>query len=259
MAKPRPIAPQDLRLPDHVASQLGRRQDRILNHGFPAASIGPGWWHARVPAAQAVTLADHGGGLLLTRGDLFEMGRAASRPGATDDDVCTLLWNTLAWGTGKNQRGNTSRIRSLTNAPEGEGRIHILRTAAQAAAAGNPRLAYSTLIRRGGGVIPGLGPAFFTKFLYFASEDAPASESAAGTRCLILDARVASSLAAAGWTSLPHRGSSYSANWYTDTYVSYCDLLARCAREQSQHLGVKVFPDEIERALFEGPTDHTES
>lgn len=96
-------------------------------------------------------------------------------------------------------------------------------------------------------MIPGLGPAFFTKVLYFASE------TTTGTRCLILDARVAANLYSAGWKTLPHRGGNFSYNWFTTTYVDYCELLARWAEEASQELGTTVWPDEIERTLFEGP------
>ena len=98
-------------------------------------------------------------------------------------------------------------------------------------------------------MIPALGPAFFTKFLYFAGK------GRGTTPCLILDARVASSLYEAGWTDLPHsarkNGYSFSYNWYTDTYVSYCELLQGWADAH----GSKTRSDEIERALFAGPKE----
>ena len=102
------------------------------------------------------------------------------------------------------------------------------------------------MIRRGGGVIPALGPAFFAKYLYFVG----AGEGS--TPCLILDARVASSLYEARWTDLPHSArkncNSFSYNWYTDTYVSYCKLL----RGWADARGSGTRSDEIERALFAG-------
>lgn len=51
----------------------------------------------------------------------------------------------------------------------------------------------------------------------------------------------------------PHRGSKFTYNWFTTTYVAYCGLLQRWAVEATQELGLRVWPDEIERALFEGP------
>lgn len=62
-------------------------------------------------------------------------------------------------------------------------------------------------------------------------------------------------MAGAGWSSLPRSrrtGSSY--NWHTVTYASYCELLMRWAVEAGDRLGGQVWPDEIERALFEGRT-----
>lgn len=246
---PAALAPGDLKMPDFIRPTLGHRADRVLGHGFSDRDIGCEWWRTaleRHDLAPAVRLHQHGDKELLTRGDIFAIGRVATAPDATDDDVLSLLWHALAWGTGSSQRGNARRIESLTGADRAVN-VELLRTAAKHAMDGDPASAYSTLICRGGGRIRGLGPAFFTKFLYFASE------GTTGTRCLILDARVAGELGLAGWASLPHRGGSYSYNWYTDTYVSYCELLAHWAEEESDRLKTTVWPDEIERALFAGP------
>ncbi len=51
---------------------------------------------------------------------------------------------------------------------------------------------------------------------------------------------------------MPRVRGQYSYNWYTDTYVSYCQLLDRWAREESERHASTIWPDEIERALFEG-------
>jgi hypothetical protein len=93
----------------------------------------------------------------------------------------------------------------------------------EAARDSDPATAYSALIRRGDAQIPHFGPAFFSKFLYFASGNTT-------PRCLILDARVARSLWALGWSIAPtYRGRSFNYNWYTDTYVAYCSLLGSWA------------------------------
>ena len=104
----------------------------------------------------------------------------------------------------------------------------------------DPRAAYSSLIRPGRGVIDGLGPSFFTKLLYFAGGGELKHP------CLILDANVARSLHDLGWTSLPR----VWANWYTDTYVSYCELLHRWAGELPSRKSGPVAADEIEYSLF---------
>lgn len=245
-----PVAPAGLPIPEYVKSRLGQRDEYVLNHGFDARTIGPDWWKQRLGAyglSQNVRTFPHPLGERLTRQDLFILGHAASGDSATADDVLTLLWHVLAWGTGPSQRANVTRIRSFAESADRTRNTELLGQAAQLARAGDPASAYGKLIRRGGGQIPRLGPSFFTKYLYFASE---ATE---GTRCLILDARVARNLARAGWSSLPRQArGSYSFNWYTATYVSYCHLLRDWAATQSGKRDAVILPDEIERALFVG-------
>jgi hypothetical protein len=83
--------------------------------------------------------------------------------------------------------------------------------------------------------IPELGPAFFTKYLYFAGG------GAASHPCCILDENVALALhQACGWQSLPTK------NWLATAYERYAALLARWVIE---HRLARV--DVIERWLFE--------
>lgn len=242
--------PPNLVPPTYVREQLGDRPGRVLNHGFGADTIGPDWWAealANARLCQRVRLFPHGDLELLTRGDIFELARPLSGADATDNDYLSVLWHVLAWGTGKSQRGNLTRIRAFVPPSNRDRNVALLRTAAGHARCGEVDAAYRTLVRSGGGKISGLGPAFFTKYLYFVSE------GCTGTRCLILDARVAKNLATtADWKSLPHRGDSYSCNWYTATYVAYCELLERWAQEETSASGVEIRPDEFERALFGG-------
>lgn len=236
--------------PSYVRHWLGDRSTTILDHGFDPPTIGPDWWRReleRRSLPQVVRTFDHHGEQFLTRSDLFRLGSSAARPDADDDALLTFLWHVLAWGTGSGQRGNRQRVAAFADPEDRQRNVALLRAALHAAAEGDPGTAYSTLIRPGRAAIRGLGPAFFTKALYFASE------GTAGTRCLILDARVAGNLYAAGWTSLPHRGTKFTYNWFTFTYVAYCELLQHWAGEATKEVGVRVWPDEIERALFEGP------
>ncbi|MEW1953149.1 hypothetical protein [Terrabacter sp. NPDC080008] len=222
----------------------------MLDHGFDDKSVGAGWWNQRLASLglpQRFGPGEQAEQRRLTRRDLFQLAGPAAQNGASDDDVLMFLWHALAWGTGSSQRGNDARVRAFADPTDRQRNIALLKQAMAFARAGDPAAAYRVLIRRGGGKIRGLGPAFFTKLLYFASEGAP------GTRCLILDARVAGNLAEAGWSSLPRSNrTSYSYNWYTATYASYCELLKRWANEESERLSAHVWPDEIERALFQG-------
>lgn len=244
------IAPAELPLPEYVKSRLGRRDTYVLDHGFDARSVGPDWWKDHLRAQRlnhTVRTFPSPLGERLTRANLFELGRTVTRLDSTDDQVLVFLWHVLAWGTGPGQRGNIRRIQSFAHAEDRIRNTELLREAARLARFGDPAAAYRALIRRGGGQIPGLGPAFFTKYLYFASEGTE------GTRALILDARVAGALARAGWSSLPRQtGGGYSYNWYTATYASYCHLLHTWAAQESEKRDTPVYPDEIERALFQG-------
>lgn len=225
-------APADLAPPDWMLATL-RKTDRagyIERHGFDHARLKPGWWQER-----GITIdlpSSLNGKRTLTRGDLFQMADHVS----DDDSLLAFLWHVLAWGSGTSRRNNDLRIESCKR------HVPLLIGAFDAARSSDPRTAYGTLVRRGGAQIPQFGPAFFSKFLYFASENS-------APRCLILDARVARSLWLLGWNMAPtYRGRSFSYNWYTDTYVSYCNLLESWAAASGQEITADMF----ERALFVG-------
>lgn len=201
----------------------------MLGHGFATSTIGPQWWAARGLEISLPTTID--GAHYLTRGDIFAMASDVD----DDESLLSFLWHVLAWGSGTARRNNTRRIDSCSQ------NITLLRECFDAAREGECRAAYRALVRPGGAVIPWFGPAFFTKFLYFAS-------NAADPRCLILDARVARALQNIGWTMAPNYPSkSFSYNWYTDTYVSYCSLLTAWAADNA------TSADILERLLFQQP------
>ncbi|MFF8841390.1 hypothetical protein ACF08N_01470 [Streptomyces sp. NPDC015127] len=84
--------------------------------------------------------------------------------------------------------------------------------------------------------IPHLGPAFFTKVLYFAGHDQPVGP----WRPLILDSVVARALRAAD------RGTRWpGAGWTTPKYTRYLSL----AHDHARQAG--VLPDQVEAALFD--------
>lgn len=180
------------------------------------------WWQRAVadrglPGAVPV-------GPELTRGQVW----------AADGDVFSLLWRTLAWGSGKHLRDNKRRLDSIAS-----GLADAERTLTRAAEAAqhDPCSAYTVLRPGDRNAIAWLGPSFFTKFLYFAGRGAPEHP------CLILDRVVATALRDhCGWASLNPIG-----NWPAATYQRYCALLARWADEHA------CAPDELERALFKGP------
>lgn len=210
------------------------REERIMDH---AIEVDRSWW-----AGQGIELSAVRPDNQIRRLDLFELGLTAT---GGDEALLNFVWHVLAWGSGKSARNN---LRRIANCRKHAG---LLREACAMARDGHPDLAYGSLIRAGGAVVPWLGPAFFSKILYFGSEGAEA-------RSLILDARVAQSLYALGWSigeSYPKTGvtakTPFTFNWYTLTYVSYCDLLQGWADQTNAEFSrTDVTPDMFERALF---------
>ncbi|WP_109519561.1 hypothetical protein [Mycolicibacter heraklionensis] len=195
----------------------------IYGHAIPADRR---WW---TQALAAHGFADTLIGDTICRADIFALADAApSDPQA----ALTLLWNSLAWGSGDKLRNNRARIASI--AADRDGAAAVLQQAA-ALSRTDPQGAYHLLYPRNRTAICNLGPAFFTKYLYFAGGGDPCHP------CCILDENVALALQkTCGWKSLPLRG------WLASAYQRYATLLGLWVDEHS--LGR---PDVIERWLFE--------
>jgi hypothetical protein len=215
----------DIDLPAPAITQLAgvRVEDWIDNH---AITVGRRWWTR--------TLNDNGFDETLTgetirRADIFALADPALE---SPDAALTLLWNALAWGSGDKRRNNKARIASV--AAERATAAELLQSAAQLART-KPLAAYDLLYPGNKTAISDLGPAFFTKFLYFAGG------GAADHPCAILDENVALALnKTCGWHSLP------SKNWLATAYERYATLLGRWVDDHGLHRR-----DVIERWLFE--------
>ncbi|WP_410657222.1 hypothetical protein [Amycolatopsis sp. lyj-112] len=203
-----------LHLPEWVVSLLPERETVEEQ----AIRIRQEWWEKavasrRLPGSPPTATT-------LTRADVW----------APAEHVFTLLWRTLAWGSGSHLRQNSQRLNSIEADVV---RAEDLLTRAAEESRRDPERAYA-LLRPRHNEIRGLGPSFFTKFLYFAGGGAPEHP------CLILDRVVATALREkCGWESLHRAGP-----WPPETYRRYCDLLARWAREH--HCAA----DELELTLW---------
>jgi hypothetical protein len=200
--------------------------------------VNPEWWNNELidrglPGGPLQVTYDSRHRPGIGRGALFELAATTD----SSDGELRLLWHTLAWGGGKRARLMSKRLDSVAANPEGA--ASALRTAV-ANAQGSPVDAYETLYPSGRTLLKYLGPAFFTKFLYFAGR------GVATHPCAILDRVVAANLRGRGWDGLR------SAGWSAVTYEQYCELLACWAREASNRLGRPVALDEIELWLFDG-------
>ncbi|MEZ5213052.1 hypothetical protein [Gordonia sp. (in: high G+C Gram-positive bacteria)] len=195
----------------------------INGQGF---DVNVGWWRDALRSARLdPDLVNHEH---ITRQHLFSMAAdAAVDPIAAE----RLLWNSVAWGLGSRKRLARKRIASF--AADRDTTANLLVDAAVLSKS-DPAAAYRLLMPHRPR-IKYLGPAFLTKYLYFAGAGEPAHPS------LILDSRVATSLHSAGWKSLSCKG-----GWPSSTYQRYCELVERwsatCAAPRR---------DLVERYLFD--------
>jgi hypothetical protein len=220
-----PTRLSDISLPNRAIDEIRSVTvgDYIDNH---AIDVGRPWW--------TETLRDYGfddtlSGETIRRADIFATADAAA---GAPDAALTLLWNALAWGSGSGRRNNKARIAAV--AANREAATGLLQEAAQRSR-DKPLDAYDLLYPGNKTAISDLGPAFFTKYLYFAGAGSPQHP------CSILDENVAYALnRTCGWTTLPLK------NWYATTYERYAQLVARWVDEHKfgRH-------DLIERWLFE--------
>ncbi|WP_235009787.1 hypothetical protein [Mycobacterium sp. 3519A] len=216
---------EDIHLPPQAVAQLRDTEaaEWIDNHTI---EVRRSWW--------TTTLEEHGFddtlvGDTISRAEIFALsGPAAESP----DAALTLLWNSLAWGSGSKRRKNRARIASV--ARNRETATALLQQAARCSRR-DPGEAYSLLYPDNRTAIRQLGPAFFTKYLYFAGG------GSSDHQCCILDENVALALQkTCGWHSLPSR------SWLATAYARYAVLLGRWVNEHELDR-----PDVIERWLFE--------
>lgn len=214
----------DIHLPERAIAEMRTvtAAEWIDEH---AIAVGRPWW-TRTLAAHDLT--DTLTGEVIRRADIFALPDPTSSPAA----ALTLLWNALAWGSGDKRRNNKARIAAISANPD---QAAALLQQAAALSRTDPQAAYDLLYPGNRTAISDLGPAFFTKYLYFAGAGHPDHP------CCILDENVALALQkTCGWTSLPRKG------WLATAYQRYATLLGRWVDEH--HLGRR---DTVERWLFE--------
>lgn len=169
--------------------------------------------------------------LQITRHDVFQLAETARSTNGTTD-LHSLFWTVMAWGIAGNMR-NVGRMAAF--AAESTDRLsQTLRRAAEASYAGAPQDAY--LEFSNDGKVPRLGPAFFSKFLYFTG-----NRESTSRRCFIYDDRVHTALNIVKGQQ-PQLTSS--------TYADYSATVHRWSLATSDVAGSVVTPDEIEFRLY---------
>ena len=218
--------PSDLRLPDRQAEVVEQKvyvsaswwQDHLDSRGLPGGPL---------------QVQHDARGTFLTRADVWAHATDVQRDEA---GALRLLWHALAWGVGRSNTRNEGRRFDAVAADPGRAAALLQQAAARSRM--QPEDAYAVLHPGGPGAIKQLGPAFGSKYLYFAGGGAPDHPS------LILDARVATSLHQAGWASLPTIG-----GWHASAYGRYTELMARWSKQLST-AQQSVTGDMLEFALF---------
>jgi hypothetical protein len=226
---------EDAPLPDDIFANLPGAA-AVMSH---AVSVDSGRWQRALATRDlrpAEGKLDSGQHISVTRNEVFDLGDQTP----TAANAFQLLYYSLAWGLGTRAPRLHQRLDSLAAQEENAG--HLLLDAWTLVRDGAPtRKAYAALTsNRGAGRIPWFGPAFSTKFLYFAQG------SAARPRHVILDQVVAKNLRPDAWPQAP------TAGWWPETYERYSRLLDRWADEATERLETarRVRPDEIELTLF---------
>lgn len=143
----------------------------------------------------------------INRAELFAMAEKTS----TSEDILNLYVSVCAWGTGPKAR----MVARVEKPLHETGALDTLERSFHTARSLDPIEAYRRLKVTGEDRIKGFGPAFFTKWLYFAAyDDATRTQQ---LRPLILDARVATAL---GW---PPKNDL----WPSTAYAEYLDTAAK--------------------------------
>ncbi|MGW7644201.1 8-oxoguanine DNA glycosylase OGG fold protein [Streptomyces bobili] len=181
------------------------------------------WWPAELDDCPTVA-----GRRRVDRSTVFGISRRSD----TVEGRRHLLTAALVWGAGTKAQSVARRARIFTRSSAGEidARLEAGLGALREAGAVQAYYAFNNAHR-----IKFLGPAFFTKVLYFAGHE----QCVGALRPLILDRLVARSLRAAD-----NDGKWRGAGWTTRSYGRYLSL----AHDHAQQAG--VLPDQVEAALF---------
>lgn len=162
-------------------------------------------------------------GGVITRAGLFSLA-AADQFEQSDRSILELFWNTMAWGIAGTWR-NVPRLATQVTTDSALV-ASLLRQAQRLSFEGQVRESYRALNQN----IKFLGPAFFTKFLYFTAD------RSRPVHALILDERVR-----VAWRILV--GVDLRSG-YSQDYTEFCEAAAGAGRRTG------LAPDEVEACLY---------
>jgi len=185
----------------------------------------------------------------IRRSDVFEVASRLPSGALDEQQAAELLVNVNAWGYNRTGYGawRTKELLAQPGFPRSATRaLDILRTA-------GPAVAYYFLYNsakdgsRDEGHVQGWGPAFFTKFLYFADPENQPRAVRSRPTALILDVYMARAVN----RTAPSKplGHFRDNGWTTPQYAFYITLLDRLATEQRSSDNA-LTPGIVEAILF---------
>ncbi|MFK4107498.1 hypothetical protein [Streptomyces sp. NPDC002176] len=244
-------------LPDSAVRALGRWWEvnaSVYADGTPGAHTvryTPGRWARIAPWPGALAPTSVGDDAAVSRAEVAAaVGDALRREAFGEALVATYVW-----GKGKRGTPGGSGPATLHKILAFDGLDAALATAVTALREHGAPQAYAALRRQ----VPGLGPAFFTKFLYFTGAAVPPAQ---GPRPLILDRVLARRLrqlaAAVGYESGLDKDGSVAAwvwsdsNWTPHRYQVYLSFMQAATNQlvQGDSWPSGATPDLLECALF---------
>lgn len=182
------------------------------------------WPHTLLPLPEALSNGPER--RHISRSELFTMAGEVS----SVESVLNFYVAVCAWGTGT----KAQRVARVVKPLYEDGALEALQRSFHAAQSTDPVEAYRRLNVVDMDRVKGFGPAFFTKWLYFAAYDNPDRNEQSVP--LILDAKVADAL---GWPHVTRR-------WPSSVYAQYlhtaAEINAAWSPSSSRHI--------IEYALF---------
>ncbi|GHF11927.1 hypothetical protein GCM10014715_79570 [Streptomyces spiralis] len=220
--------------------------------GDHAVEYVPVKWAGIEPWPDQLSVQTQASVAVISRAQVVAAARAAVERG----DWHEALVASYVWGQGRTGYGS-HRLKEILTEPNV---VHALAQAAAALREGSAVAAYRVLH----GAVRGLGPAFFTKFLYFLSL---AMDVQSAPRALILDQRVARVLRVHATRVGLSMGLASAADvaawiwsdsgWTPHRYEVYLHWMTAAAGQlaSSGIGGPNPSPDLLELALFQGVWD----
>ncbi|MBF6672585.1 hypothetical protein [Glutamicibacter sp. FBE19] len=185
-------------------------------------------WDENMPDVPSILQSgekDSKGRLTLSRGDLFALGNKVK----TAQDAVNFYVAVCSWGAGAKARDIYRRIPTLSEPDVGEKLLDGIMLAQDPNVEAEE--AYRSFWTSNQYKLKGLGPAFFTKLLYFTAGPTDSQKM----RHLILDKKVAASI---GWPD--------KAWWTPSEYGNYLELINNVV----EHLPEAERSDCLEMRLF---------